>query len=86
MAAALYGETYMLRAKILMRLRQALEHKTKKEDSFSNASNLLIRLTCPLCGVTCVGSAAEVVNWRAEHRCRPADRAKGLRVLPEQAG
>jgi hypothetical protein len=76
----------MLRTNIFVRLRKALRHKTKKEESFGNATNLLIKITCPMCGGTCVGSAAEVVAWRAEHRCRPSERPKGLRVLPEHAG
>ena len=76
----------MLKAKMLMRLHNALRRKPKKEDSFSNATNLLIKTTCPMCGRTCVGSATEVAEWRAEHRCRPSERTKSLRVLPEHAG
>jgi hypothetical protein len=76
----------MLKAKMLMRLHNALKRKPKKEDSLANSTSLLIKVKCPTCGVSCVGSAAEVVAWRAEHRCRPSERTKSLRVLPEHAG
>jgi hypothetical protein len=36
--------------------------------------DLRIKITCPLCGVTSVGNANEVINWQTEHPCRRAQK------------
>lgn len=36
--------------------------------------NLCIKITCPLCGVSRVGDADEVLKWQTEHLCRHAEK------------
>lgn len=31
-----------------------------------------VKVTCPRCGATQVGNAAEIIKWQAEHLCAKA--------------
>ncbi len=45
------------------------------EACYDDAHVLRIKVTCPNCGATQIGNAADIVKWQNEHQCSRGEHA-----------